>query len=158
MLLQRLIDFSDHRCRRLQGLCAHGPPCRACLFRLTGKVNICLYLPQELLRISAYIIEIDLGCDDLPFGAYDKCASQCMSCLFIINAEELRQLAGPVRSHGIFHLLKELFVFLPCEVDKFGVRAHGDYFCAGCLDVFVLICQISEFRSSDKGKISRVEK
>ena len=40
---------------------------------------------------------------------------------------------------------------------KLGIGADTDYLGAGGLEILVLICQISVFRSSDKGKISRVK-
>ena len=38
------------------------------------------------------------------------------------------------------------------------VRAYRDDLCARLLELIILLCQSSEFSSSDKSKISRIEK
>jgi hypothetical protein len=42
-------------------------------------------------------------------------------------------------------------------VDKFGIRAYGNNFGAGFFEIFILLCQSSKFRRSNKGKIGGVE-
>src|SRR5689334_10169267 len=111
-------DLADEIQTRLQCLVARAPFSGADFVGMRSHELRGLYLAQELVRVTADSVVVDLGDLDAALGVDDEGAAVSEAFLFDVDAKGLGQMARRISQHRIIDLADGIRGVMPGLVGK----------------------------------------